>query len=205
MIRAILYDLDGVLVDACDWHYESLNRALREIADFSIPREAHLLDFNGLPTKTKLAKLLDHRVIKPDQVKAIFNAKQKYTVEVINELAQPYAEKIELHEYITSQRILSACVTNSIRETATIMLDKTWQLRYMRMIVSNEDVVKGKPNPDPYWFAMKRLCVTPDETLIIEDSDVGFASATASGAHVHRVAECCHVDKQSVSEWLREL
>ena len=51
MIKAILYDLDGVLVDATEWHYESLNEALKEISGFEISRLEHIQTFNGLPTQ----------------------------------------------------------------------------------------------------------------------------------------------------------
>ena len=54
MIKAILYDLDGVLVDATEWHYESLNAALKEVCGFIINRDEHVSTFNGIPTIKKL-------------------------------------------------------------------------------------------------------------------------------------------------------
>mgnify|MGYP000288861841 CR=1 FL=1 len=54
MIKAILYDLDGVLVDATEWHYESLNDALKDVAGFIIKRDEHISTFNGIPTIKKL-------------------------------------------------------------------------------------------------------------------------------------------------------
>ena len=54
MIKGILYDLDGVLVDATEWHYESLNNALKEVVGFIIKREEHISTFNGIPTIKKL-------------------------------------------------------------------------------------------------------------------------------------------------------
>ena len=53
-ISAILFDLDGVLIDATEWHYEALNRGLR-LFGFDITRYEHLADYNGLPTRKKLA------------------------------------------------------------------------------------------------------------------------------------------------------
>ena len=57
MVRSVLFDLDGVLVDACDWHYLSLNRALDEVVGFSISREDHISTYNGLPTKVNFVML----------------------------------------------------------------------------------------------------------------------------------------------------
>lgn len=205
MIRAILYDLDGVLVHACDWHYDAFNKALLDIANYSIPYDIHISTFNGIPTKEKLKILQEQRIIDTSQFDSIFEAKQRFTEEIINATATPYIEKIELHEYTNGLNKISACVTNSIRKTATLMLEKTLQLRYMKIVVSNEDVIKGKPQPDPYIFAMKRLSVCPVETLIIEDSDVGYRSAIESGANVRRVSECCQVNKGNVVKWLQEI
>ena len=57
MIECVLFDLDGVLVDACDWHYESLNNALIKFGYNPIERSVHLQKFNGLPTHIKLNML----------------------------------------------------------------------------------------------------------------------------------------------------
>ena len=61
----ILYDLDGVLVNACDWHYEALNRALEMTSGIKISRDEHETEFNGLPTKTKLDLLVKQERIDP--------------------------------------------------------------------------------------------------------------------------------------------
>jgi len=47
MVEAIFFDLDGVLVDACDWHYHSLNEALQDVVGYDISRERHENEFNG--------------------------------------------------------------------------------------------------------------------------------------------------------------
>lgn len=198
MIRAILYDLDGVLVDACDWHYESLNRALKAVCGFEISRHDHLTKYNGLPTKTKL----DMLKLNAKEAKEVWRLKQDYTIEVINQQADPYVEKIELHEFTKSLGLMSVCVTNSIRETATLMLDKTWQLSFMKFLVCNEDA-KPKPSPDPYLLAMKRMCLRPDECIIVEDSDKGVAAATASGGRLVRVEGCYQVNKGLIENALR--
>jgi beta-phosphoglucomutase-like phosphatase (HAD superfamily) len=204
MIKAILYDLDGVLVDACEWHYESLNRALKAVCDIEISRQDHNSKYNGLPTKVKLEMLCKEGLVKPEQFDRIWQLKQDYTIEVINQKADPYIEKLELHNYTQYHNIISVCVTNSIRETATLMLDKTWQLSYMKFLVCNEDTEKPKPAPDPYLLAMKRLYLHADECIIVEDSDKGYASAKASGAHVIRVRGCHDVDKQLIKGFLHE-
>ena len=186
-IKAILYDLDGVLVDACDWHYESLNRALDELCGFTISRDEHIRHYNGLPTKKKLEMLKSKEVIREDQFSKIWAKKQKLTIDIIKENAKIDVEKIELHKKIQGLNIVCACVTNSIRETAMLMLDKTGQIDYMKFVITNEDVQNPKPHPEGYIEAMTRLGVLPHETIVVEDSPKGLEAARSSSANVLNV------------------
>ena len=83
LIKAILYDLDGVLVDATEWHYESLNEALKEISGFEISRQEHVSTFNGLPTMRKLDILFQQKRILKNDFDSIWSLKQEKTNEII--------------------------------------------------------------------------------------------------------------------------
>lgn len=187
MYKAVLFDLDGVLVDACEWHRASLNEALREICNYEISMEDHYKEFNGIPTKVKLKKLSDMGVIDTDCFEAVESLKQQKTIEVINKLAFVRQEKIELMKYLKQRNIKIACYTNSIRETATLMLEKTGIKDYFDLIVTNQDVSKSKPDPEGYNYCINTLALSKNEVIIIEDSDKGFQAAIASGAKVIRV------------------
>ena len=80
-----------------------------------------------------------------------------------------------------------ACITNSIRETAMLMLEKTGQLEFMDFVISNEDVTEPKPSPEGYNLAMKRLKLEPHECMIVEDAPKGIEAAKLSGANVYEV------------------
>lgn len=187
MYKAVLFDLDGVLVDACEWHRTSLNDALREICNYEISMEDHYKEFNGIPTKVKLKKLSDMGVIDTSCFKAVESLKQQKTIEVINKLAFVRQEKIELMEYLKQKNIKIVCYTNSICETATLMLEKTGIKQYFDLIVTNQDVNKPKPDPEGYNYCINTLALSKNEVIIIEDSDKGFQAAIASGAKVIRV------------------
>ncbi len=174
--KSVLFDLDGVLVDACDWHYEALNTSLVGAGYPTISREEHISTFNGLPTKIKL-KMLG---ITGESADKINEQKQKHTLEIIKKNAVIMEEKIELHRYLHSNNIKIACVTNSIRETAEEMLRSTGQLQYIDLLVSNEDVVHNKPYPDCYNHAIRILGCDPTQSLCVEDSQKGIEAATAS-------------------------
>lgn len=185
MIKAILYDLDGVLVDATEWHYESLNLALEEIVGFKISREEHLTTFNGLPTKQKLEILQKQGRLTPTSFQKIWVRKQELTFDVIEKFATVDIIKMKLHQGIKMYK--KACVTNSIRKSAILMLKKTGQMKFMDFIISNEDVVSPKPSPEGYVLAMKKLGLTPKECLIVEDSPKGIDAARMSEGNVFEV------------------
>jgi len=101
--------------------------------------------------------------------------------------------------------VKSCCVTNAIRKSAELMLDKTGQMEYMEFIVANEDVEDNKPSPECYMLAMSKLRLLPTECLIIEDSPKGVEAADASGAHVLEVENSEGVSKNTVKEALMEV
>jgi HAD superfamily hydrolase (TIGR01509 family) len=176
MIKAILFDLDGVLVDACDWHFDSLNMALKDVVGYEISREDHEIKYNGLPTKVKL-KMLG---VSDGDFDKIWNLKQRYTLNIIHDTAQIMQEKIELHSWLKSNNIKIGCVTNSIRVTAEEMLRKTGQYDFMDVLIANEDVKNNKPYPDCYNKAVDLLDLPPSSIIIVEDSDKGISAAISS-------------------------
>ena len=186
MIKAILYDLDGVLVDATEWHYESLNLALEQVKGFQIKRDEHIATFNGLPTMRKLEILFDQGRVKKDDFDLIWQKKQDKTIEVIKNSAFVDPNKIRLHNATKSYK--RVCVTNSIRETALLMLEETGQLEFMDFVISNEDVSSPKPSPEGYVQAINRLELKPEECMIVEDSPKGIEAAKKSGAHTCEVS-----------------
>ena len=198
MIRAILFDLDGVLVDACEWHYQALNQALLAVCDVEINRQEHVSTFNGLPTKTKLNMLTEQGRISRDSHNKVWSEKQRLTEEVINDNASTDADKQNMHRSLGEQGYMLGCVTNSIKLTAHLMLKKTGQMKFLALTVTNEDVSVPKPSPEGYIKAMAAMGVSPSEVIIVEDSDKGFAAATASGAYVLRVKNATHVNLDSI-------
>ena len=90
-IKAVLFDMDGVLIDAKDWHYEALNRAL-ELFGFAIERQAHLSTFDGLPTRRKLQMLSATQGLPVGLHGLINELKQAYTIELSYSKCRPILE-----------------------------------------------------------------------------------------------------------------
>lgn len=186
MIKAIIFDMDGVLIDAKEWHYIALNRAL-ELFGFEISRYDHLVTFDGLPTKKKLEMLSLEKNL-PQKLHSFINVmKQQYTMELIHVQCKP----VFYHQYalakLKAQGYHMAVCSNSILDTIRTMLNKAKIEEYFDFYLSNEDVKSPKPNPEIYLKAIHRLALTPEECLIIEDNENGIKAALTSGAHLMQV------------------
>lgn len=200
--KCVLFDLDGVLVDACDWHYEALNRALKEVAYYEISRQDHYEKYNGLPTLTKLSMLNDLGVITDEDVRKISDVKQEHTIKVIEELCKRDQSKIELMKALKDNDYEIAVVTNSIRKTATLMLSNSGVLPFVDLLISNEDTDRNKPYPDPYIIAIHLLNSSHNKTIIVEDSPKGIKAAKDSGAHVLEVKDATEVNLELFKDFI---
>lgn len=200
-VSCVLFDLDGVLVDACDWHYKALNAALMKHGYTPINRQDHLQKYNGLPTRVKLQML----GIGDDIATQINEEKQRHTLDIIRSTARIMEEKIKLHEYLGSLGIKIACVTNSIEETAREMLVATGQMPYIDLLVSNEMVSRNKPYPDCYNHAIRTLGIDPSGCVCVEDSPKGIEAATASIAgHLWIVSDTTKVTKDNYIKFMEK-
>jgi HAD superfamily hydrolase (TIGR01509 family) len=191
-IKAVIFDMDGVLIDAKDWHYEALNRALNHFG-YNISRYDHLVTFDGLPTRKKLEMLTKEHGLPVSLHGFLNDLKQIYTTEVVHARCKPLFQ----HEYALSNlRAMGykmAVASNSVRNSIELMMKKSNLDRYLEGIVSNQDVAHGKPDPEIYMKAMAMLGVKPEETLVLEDNEHGIASARAAGTHLMIIGEVTDV------------
>lgn len=187
MTKLIIFDLDGVLVEAKQIHYDTLNQALKEVGKQYVISEAeHLSTYDGLKTTQKLEMLTKNKGLHPELYDDIWHRKQHLTIEAISQL-QPDLQKIELFKELRDMGYKLACASNSIRRSVLVMLAKIGIIEFMDLIISNEDVKNSKPHPEMYWKVMSMMSVLPEETLIVEDSPHGLLAASRSRANVLRV------------------
>lgn len=203
-IKAVLFDLDGTLVDAPPWHREALNQALERICGFRLDAET-MEEFEAMTTNDKLRRLVSTGDVHADVVGEIWELKQKLTCDIVEKSAAPDMSKVGLLEWLDRKDIRCACVTNCTREMTELMLEKTGQLQHFEFIVSNADVVHAKPSSEGYVRAMVKMQVMPDEVVIVEDSERGLQAAHATGAHVMRVANAKALTKQSMERFMEGL
>ncbi|MGI1988461.1 HAD family hydrolase [Shewanella glacialipiscicola] len=203
-IKAVIFDMDGVLIDAKDWHYDALNKAL-EIFGLTISRHDHLTTFDGLSTGQKL-KMLSKVHLLPESLHTFINEmKQQYTMDITHQLCKP----IFHHQYALSKLKENgyqlAVASNSVRNTVKVMMEKSALIEYLDFYLSNQDVTKAKPDPEIYTLAISRLGLTPDECVIVEDNENGLKAAYASGAHVLKVESTYDVNFDNISKFINEV
>ncbi len=156
MIKAVVFDMDGVLIDAKDWHYDALNRALR-LFGLEISLADHLTTFDGLPTRRKL-ELLTITEQFPSELHGFVNAlKQNYTMEIVHACCKPtFAHQYALST-LSRRGLKLAVASNSVRNSVETMMVKSGLDAYLELMLSNEDVERPKPEPDIYTLAMEKL------------------------------------------------
>ncbi len=184
MIKLVLFDLDGVLIDAKKLHYDALNLALGKT--YSISEEEHTNVYDGRKTREKLDMLTKQKGLPVELHDQIYEKKQNLTIKLISDL-KPIPEIVKLFKELEWQGYKIGVCSNSIRRTVLTALAKTELMEYCSLTLSNEDVKNSKPHPEMYWKAMSMMGALPEETLIVEDSPPGLLSAQRSRANYVRV------------------
>lgn len=205
MIKHIIFDLDGVLVDARDLHYHALNLALAEIGkEYIIDREEHLSTYDGLPTSKKLQMLTVSKGLPADSHNKVWQLKQEKTIYLINKMNYDSRMMNVLRSLKESDYSVHVA-SNSIKNTIKMMLLRKGLIEYVDEIFSNEDVKNPKPNPEIYLRSIIKAGVSPKETLIVEDSHIGRKAALESGGHLFPVRNPDDVVLESIFNSIKKI
>lgn len=183
MIKAIIFDLDGVLVDATQWHFEALNDALK-LFGYEISPEEHSTTYNGLPTAEKLKMLSLQKGLPLGLHEIIRSMKRKFTDNKVLQLCKPSHEKQILLANLKRKGYKLACCSNAQKYSVQNMLKCAQLDHFFDYIIGNDEGFKPKPAPDIYTAAFKILKVKPNEGVVVEDAAHGIEAAKASGAKV---------------------
>ena len=210
MIRLVLFDLDGVLVDTKGIHFHALNEALEKYGYPSISYKDHLSKFDGLPTEEKL----DMLGVQEDLINKIQIHKQSVTYYKLNTI-KPDADITELFGLLKQRGYKIGICSNAIDKTVHKCINMLELEEYIDIVQTTFDVTNPKPHPEMWWNAMTEFGVYPEECIIIEDSPKGLASAYHSGVPAHQIIrvdspadvnrdllELIDGDKQTKPKWV---
>lgn len=200
-IQAVLFDLDGVLVDTRKLHYLALSHALQEFGH-ELSLEEHQLKYDGLPTHTKVAMLSERFQFTTEQVIALNLRKQEHTMMLMQGKIQSSQEHFNLFTYLKERNIKMAICSNTKRSTLDYIVKDLNISQFLDFTLSNEDVKKPKPSPEIYLNAMAMLGVTAQDTLIFEDSPHGLESARNSLAIVEEIENCNDLTLERIKKYI---
>lgn len=198
-MKLIIFDLDGVLVEAKKIHFDALNEALG--GNYFIEWSEHLSKYDGLKTKQKLEILTKEKKLPSSLHEKVWEEKQRLTLQKLHNI-KPSSELQNCISSLVNKGYKIACCSNSIRKTVLTVLSKLEIIEHFDLILSNEDVKNSKPHPEIYWKAISLLGYLPDETLIIEDSPFGLLAASRTGSHVMRVKSPKEVTFNNIQKYL---
>lgn len=202
-IAGVVFDMDGVLIDARSWHKDALDKALESIG-LTIADADHETLFDGLPTRKKL-ELLTAREGLPESIHAhLERLKQVHTKRIAAQKLTPNLEHLKVMRSLKSEGFKLGLATNSIRMTAMLFMDLAGLTKYFDSILSNEDVVEPKPSPEIYEASCRLLGLAPTQVLVFEDNDYGIQAAEEAGCHVAIVEDPSQINVNNVWGFINE-
>lgn len=183
-IQAVIWDLDGVIIDSADEHRRAWQRLARE--EGITMTDADFWATFGMRNDDIFAKLW--RKLPSEQVKVLSDRKEMYFRELIRESAAPLPGSIELMCELHDSHYAQAIASSTPIENINLIADVLGLKRYLSILVSGETVAKGKPAPDIFLKAARELHMDPPVCLVIEDAVAGVEAAHNAGMRCVAVA-----------------
>ena len=194
MIKAILFDLDGVLINTTQLQINSTSEALNPYIKVNNYIKSILKQ--TITTKEKLKIFNEANYLKKNQLKNIYIEKKKIFEREIKK-RKIFSKKIyDIFVYLKKKNYKCALVTNANLKTTLLIIKKMKINKFFSVIVTNKNKIKPKPSPEPYIYAMKKLNIKKENCLIFEDSEVGLLSANRSSAKTIKVNNVKDLNKK---------
>lgn len=204
MIKLIIFDLDGVLVDSEIMHRESLLDAIKDITGMQRHEYEYLFKIDGRTTQEKLVALKEFTNLSDLDIQLIDDKKQQ---NLIRHLFRGFRTSPNLATMIEilSKKYKLCIASNSRKENVINILNIIGISGYFERIYSNNDVVNPKPAPDIFLRQIEEMNVPPNETLILEDSEAGCIAARASGAHLFEIDNLEQVTLENIENVIKRI
>lgn len=180
MTRAILFDLDGVLIDSMRCHARTWQTAIKTQLNIELPEEYFLIN-EGRNSKDILVELIQNHEIDADENtwKNVSDYRDQLFLEAFTPRLVNGAKELVTMLYGYGYRL--GVATGSTRQVVEELLSKTGIRDYFSDLVASEDVQFSKPDPQPYQMLLQHLQVRPEQSLVIENAPLGLDSALAAG------------------------
>jgi HAD superfamily hydrolase (TIGR01509 family) len=180
MIKAIIFDMDGVLVDSEPFHIEIENRQFT-LNGIPISQEEHQ-SYMGSTSVVMWNKIAEHHKL-PLPVKELIEQNRLESIRYFSALDEipVMPGLVDLLEKLQAKNYPLAVASSSYPEIIDLILERTNLKKYFQVIVSGQEAGKSKPEPDVFILAAQKLGIIPEQCLVIEDSANGITAAHAAG------------------------
>lgn len=177
-ISAVLFDMDGVVLDSMRYHEAAWREVLLQYGVSVVPEDIYRREgMSGLPSIRDI--FIEKKLPVPDDQSLNELIEKKHTLFNRNSIGvfEGIADSLEL---LKNNKIALGLVTGSHFDTVAAFLPSSVQ-QFFEVIISADDVHKGKPDPEPYITALNKIQVLPENALIVENAPMGILSAFAAG------------------------
>ncbi len=187
MVKAIITDFDGTLVDTFEANYEAYMLAFKRYyyeIGYGITREQYQACF-GL----RFDAFMDYMKVTDEDLRMKIKKEKARVYPMCFHSLKPNTTLIEFIRRSKKSGIKTAIASTAQRNNLMNVLNHLKLSDLFDVIIAGDAVKDGKPNPEIYLTSMKDLEVLPEDTLIFEDSEVGLQAAEASGANLIKITK----------------
>lgn len=203
-VKAVLFDLDGTLVDSLPELYEGVRRAMIDLGHQS-PSKEQVRDMIGRGVQVLVQRILDSQSLPTDAEsrEALLQLLIKHWGDTAGEYTEFFPGTIEGIKALRAAGIKVGLVTNKWHDLAVEFLEHQSILSLFDVIVAGDDCPRNKPAPDMLEKAMRDLGVTKEESIMVGDSRNDALAARAAGVR-EALVETGYNEGVSIQEWARE-
>lgn len=201
-IKAVIFDLDGVLVETRQIHFEAFSLALEKLG-ISLSLKDHQRELDGLPTLKKIEILSRIHELSAEQMKFINHEKQRLTFEILENKITPNIEHYLIFEYLKKSNIQTAICSNTQRKTLDYLIDKLNIGKYLEFSISSSEVGSPKPSNEIYIKAVNQFNIDSQLVLAFEDSPYGIKAAQDANVNVVYIGTPSELTLEKIKKCLK--
>jgi beta-phosphoglucomutase family hydrolase len=194
-LEAVIWDMDGVLADTASYHF----RAWQEIfARRGIKfTEADFKRSFGIRNDAIIKNVLG-KAITRDEIETIAKEKEAIFRRIIGKKIKPLPGAIELIQALDERGIKMAIASSTVIANIRLIIGRLGIANYFQAFITGHDVTEGKPSPQVFLLAAKRLGIEPQNCLVVEDAVAGVKAARSAGMR------CLAISNTHPAEKLKE-
>jgi len=181
-MKGIIFDMDGVLIDAMPFHAEAMRIAVKEETDHEIEKKIVFL-LEGMPALDLIKEIFRRENIDKDIDDILAEKISKRKKELFKQIQKSQAIEgaKELIEDLRNCNCLKAVVSGAARKEIEAILDKNIGSKNFDLIIAGDEIEEGKPDPSPFQTALERMNLQPSEAIVVENSPLGVEAAIRAG------------------------